>query len=752
MDEVLEPVVATLQVAVAAGFVLLAGIAVTAGRRQEPVAGWAAAAFAALALGVMALWVPAWVGVRRPPWATSVGLVAVLWSPYLLLRFTASLRSVPRRLELVAVAAALLASVLAPVRSVPREVLLAVVLPYWTGLSLVIVVRLWRAGRDQPGVARRRMWLMAGAVAVLNAALLVAVLSTDGPLASLVSHVFLLASVVGFGLGYRPPRPLRLAWRHREDAALQAATVTLLQADTEEEVARRLLPPAAAIVGARGAALVGADGRILVGHGQAPPVGAPADGHDGPSDLASVRRQVIDLGPGHGHLTVWASPYAPFFGRDEHALLQSMGATARLALERAELLSDERARRAAVEQARHQAETAREQAEAAREQADRANQAKSEFLSRMSHEFRTPLNAILGFGQLLELASREPEDQEAVAHILKAGRHLLALIDDVLDLSRVEAGTLSISLEPVHTGELVEDSVALVEPLARARGIRVTTPAEGCDIFVHTDRQRCRQVLLNLLSNAIKYNRDDGTVDVTYRRVGADTLRIAVQDTGPGIDPDRVQRLFEPFERLGAETSGVQGTGLGLALSRQMVERLGGAIGVDSMPGAGARFWIDLPVTDPQEQPSPSDGDESPHVTAGATRQVLLVEDNLANLRLVQALLRRRPELEVLPAMQGALALELAYEHRPDVVVLDLHLPDMSGREVLHRLRADPRTRHIPVVVASADAGPSRMRRLREEGAFDFLTKPLDVTRFMEVLERALAVDDTEPTRRTGQP
>jgi signal transduction histidine kinase/CheY-like chemotaxis protein len=603
----------------------------------------------------------------------------------------------------------------------------------------VIVARLWRAGRGQPTVARRRMRLMSAATAVLAVALLLAAQRGDeSAWLALSVQATALASGLVFGLGLYPPRALRLSWRRAEEAYLQSGTRAVLRAGTVAEVASELLPVSVRMVDGKGAALVDADGRVVASHGQAPGGGTDVGGDTGPDRWA---RLVVPLGEGRGELLVWTSPYTLFFGREEGDLLRSMGAVAGLALERCELLDEERAQRAALEHAQRVVEQAREEA-------TRANTAKTEFLSRMSHELRTPLNAILGFGQLLETASLDPDDQDGVKHILKAGRHLLALIDDVLDLSRIEAGTLTISLEPVHTAELIDDTLALIQPLADSRSIRLTTDSEHCDVYVRTDRQRCRQILLNLLSNAVKYNRDGGSVDVRCARVSDDTLRLAVRDTGPGIDPVRQQQLFEPFERLGAESSGVEGTGLGLALTKQLVERLGGAIGVDPAPGQGATFWIDLPVTDP-----PADAEEpaaraEPAMSTTA-RTLLLVEDNLANLHVVEAMLRRRPTITVLPAMQGRLAIELAREHLPDLILLDLHLPDLSGRDVLYRLKADPSTRDIPVVIASADATPGRARQLRERGAFDYITKPLDLEHFLEVVDAALADRDAARQRPT---
>jgi CheY-like chemotaxis protein/two-component sensor histidine kinase len=361
----------------------------------------------------------------------------------------------------------------------------------------------------------------------------------------------------------------------------------------------------------------------------------------------------------------------------------------------------------------------------------------------MSHELRTPLNAILGFGQLLETASLETEDREGVGHIVKAGRHLLALINDVLDLSRIEADMLAISMEPVRVGDVVDDAVALIRPGATARSIAIRIDGSACDEHVMTDRQRCRQVLLNLLSNAVKYNHDRGEVDVTCQRRDEQTLRIAVRDTGAGIDAGGQQRLFEPFERLGAEQSSIEGTGLGLALTKQLIERLGGSIGLHSTPGEGSTFWIDVPLTTP-----PTGTDEAAPPTrpsTSATHTVLVVEDNLANLRVVEAMLRQRPGIEVLPAMQGTIALELAREHLPDILVLDLHLPDMSGRDVLKRLKADPRIQHIPVVIASADATPGRIEQLREDGAFRYITKPLDLRQFLDTIDDALTASSEAP-------
>jgi CheY-like chemotaxis protein len=300
---------------------------------------------------------------------------------------------------------------------------------------------------------------------------------------------------------------------------------------------------------------------------------------------------------------------------------------------------------------------------------------------------------------------------------------------------------MTMSLEPVHTGEVIGDAVNLIQPLADSRSIRLISDPGHCDTYVITDHQRCRQSLLNLLSNAVKYNHDGGEVTIGCERTDDATLWISVRDSGPGIDPVRRARLFEPFERLGAEESGVEGTGLGLALTQQLVERMGATMGVDTAPGQGSTFWIDLPITERPAAVSAPVADARPSRAAG-DRTLLLVEDNLVNLRVVEAMVRRVPGVTVLPAMQGSLAIELACEHRPDVIVLDLHLPDMSGRQVLQRLQADSRTHGIPVVIASADATPGRVRQLLAEGAFAYLTKPLDLGQFLDVVTAAIARRD----------
>jgi PAS domain S-box-containing protein len=387
---------------------------------------------------------------------------------------------------------------------------------------------------------------------------------------------------------------------------------------------------------------------------------------------------------------------------------------------------------------RHRAVEALEQA---KREAERANRAKSEFLSRMSHELRTPLNAIIGFGQILEM-DPSGDDRESIDQILKAGRHLLALINEVLDISGIEAGRMSISIEPVSVNHLLDECVQLIRPLAAQRRIRL----EGnfsldCDRHVIADRQRLKQVLLNLLSNGVKYNRDGGTVSLSCEESSEGLLRINIADTGYGIAPENIDRLFSPFERLNAEQTGVEGTGLGLAVSKRLIELMGGKIDVQSAVGKGSAFSVELPLGEAPLAVAERELQQigEPTTIEPMTQQtVLYIEDNLSNLRLIERILVQRPGVKLIAAMQGNLGLELAREHQPDLVLLDLNLPDVPGREVLQRLKAESATRDTPVIIISADATPGEVARLSAAGASAYLTKPFDVKKFLDLLDENL--------------
>jgi PAS domain S-box-containing protein len=396
-----------------------------------------------------------------------------------------------------------------------------------------------------------------------------------------------------------------------------------------------------------------------------------------------------------------------------------------------------------------------EERAAAHEEADRANRAKNEFLSRMSHELRTPLNSVLGFAQLMQMEPLAPRQEDAAREILKAGTHLVELIDEVLDIARIEAGKLRLSLEPVDAVLVIDECISLLGPQAAQEQVGVAMEPIDADtdpMYVIADRQRLKQFLLNLLSNGIKYNREGGSVRVSIERtVEGSRIRIDVSDTGRGIPPERLERLFSPFDRLGIEETGIQGTGLGLALTKPLVEAMGGTISVSSEPGRGSTFSVDLASADEDElAESPRTDDRGLVASAGPrSRTVLYVEDNLANLKLMERILERRPSIRLISAMQGSLGVTLARDHAPDLIFLDLNLPDMTGQEMLGRLHADPRTADLPVVVISADVSDGQHARLVEAGARDFVPKPFDVERLLRIVDRFCG--DAGVGRRAGE-
>ena len=380
----------------------------------------------------------------------------------------------------------------------------------------------------------------------------------------------------------------------------------------------------------------------------------------------------------------------------------------------------------------------------ARLEAERANRAKSAFLSNMSHDLRTPLNAILGFAQLLELDDMPDDRKESVAQILRGGEHLLTLINEVLDIARIEAGHLSLSMEPVQALEIVDLAVELIRPLAAHRGIALNIDRATSEFVVLADRQRLSQILLNLLSNAVKYNRDRGTVTIGFQPVDGGRLRLTVTDTGAGIAEPKLRLLFQPFERLGAEQTAIEGTGLGLALSRGLAEAMGGALNVESVVDRGCTFWIELPLTEaPQELTDATVATLTEDVTRRSdTRGVVLyIEDNRSNVRLMERLLERRPGVRLLHASDGERGLAAAQIGRPDLILLDLHLPDLPGEEVLHRLWQDPLLRTIPVAILSADATAEQSRRLKLSGAIAYLTKPLEIRAVLQLIDDRLNHD-----------
>jgi PAS domain S-box-containing protein len=377
--------------------------------------------------------------------------------------------------------------------------------------------------------------------------------------------------------------------------------------------------------------------------------------------------------------------------------------------------------------------------------AEKANLAKSDFLSSMSHELRSPLNAILGFAQLMESASPPPSDsqQESIAQILQAGWHLLKLINEILDLSVIEAGKVVLSTEPVSLAEILSECQAMLEPEAQQRGLSMTFPSFDHPVFVSADRTRLKQVVINLLSNAIKYNSVSGTVVVACSARTPERTRISVTDTGAGLSPEKLAMLYQPFNRLGQEAvGGVAGTGIGLVVTKRLVELMGGELGVESTVGSGSVFWFDLITSAaPQletEQSEAADRDKTPLPVGMPSHTLLYVEDNQANMRLVEQIIARRPDLRLLTAVNGVLGVEMARREQPTVILMDINLPGISGVAAMEILRDDPATAHIPVVALSANANPRDIEMSLAKGFFRYLTKPIKIKEFTDTLNAAL--------------
>lgn len=719
-------------------FVLLA-IVVTVDwlRRKERGHGVLSLAVISLASAMVFGQLDGLVPLAAPVWVAGA-YAGIVLGAYGLFLFRDSF--VPSRLrtkQLIAIAATFVMalSVVIAVLALPDQSPLNLVLYLSiTGLWIACVGesigRFWVASRGRSTVQRFRLRALSVAFSAILLFLVISTATTFvssesglGQAISLGSSIIIVLIAPLLYIAFSPPQWLRRLWRRDEVELYRRGLEDLLLLSTDRQaLAARSIHSAQQLVGAEQAVLIDGGGEVLAEQGMTPgliaELKAARDVCDG-SGIARLEdaggRTAILLplpfADGEGLLALVSGPFSPFFGPDEVRLLGQYAVSITAALERVRLI----------------------------EALAEASRAENDFLSRMSHELRTPLNSILGFTQLLEIDELGGEQRDSVQRIHRAGEHLLSLINEILDLTRIESGDMAVELSPVSIAGALAEATELVAPMATRRGMVLDTSPPG-PLAVNADRQRLVQIFLNLLSNAIKYSPLNSTITIqSLARNGL--VEIHFLDQGAGIAPDAIGRLFQPFDRLGAEGSEVEGTGIGLTLSRALAHLMDGEVGVESTPGAGSDFWIELPAAQPSASPATAAAAQQTIVARiPSTEKILYIEDSAANVELVRRILQRRDagvRLDV--AMLGQLGLDLAAQHPYDLVLLDLHLPDMPGLEVLRKLRLGDRTRNVPVVVVSADATQSRIDEAMAIGAHGYLTKPLNIREFMNTIKEVLA-------------
>ncbi len=383
----------------------------------------------------------------------------------------------------------------------------------------------------------------------------------------------------------------------------------------------------------------------------------------------------------------------------------------------------------------------------AKNDAEQANQAKSTFLSRMSHELRTPMNAILGFSQLLNLEEISQQQHQFTNEIIKAGNHLLDLINDILDLSKIESGNINISMEELDLNKIIAECLPLVSPLAKNNNISIDNQLnQTMDLCIRADFTRTKQVTLNLLSNAIKYNRNNGSVCIRAEHIGSETLRVNIIDTGSGIAHEDEKKLFSPFERLHATNTAIEGTGIGLNISKRLIEAMNGQIGYQNNPPENSTFWFELKrCKAPRGFSNTTDkNNDNAIINNNPTHTILYVEDNPANLRLMERIIEMRAGAKLISTHTAAMGIDMARHHLPEIILMDISLPDnMDGFQALHTLQRLPETKKIPVIAISANAMPREIEKGKQAGFYDYLAKPVDISQLNKLLDQLLCRQNT---------